>query len=125
MQRKSAQKGREVVAKAKMGINGQGSHEDEQEHQTPSHPFQYQQQQQLMLREDEDDEDEESELMQKQQIIMIEPQIESNQAVIEEREHEIRGIEQSIIQVNEIFRDLSTIVNEQQSNFGKILSSFL
>jgi hypothetical protein len=40
------------------------------------------------------------------------------EALIEERETEIREIESGIHELNEIFRDLGTIVHEQQSMLG-------
>lgn len=42
-----------------------------------------------------------------------------NEQLIEEREQEIQGIEQGIIELNEIFRDLGTIVTEQGSLIGR------
>lgn len=41
-----------------------------------------------------------------------------NEQLIEEREQEIQGIEQGIVELNEIFRDLGTIVTEQGSLIG-------
>ena len=41
-----------------------------------------------------------------------------NEQLIEEREQEIQGIEQGIVELNEIFRDLGTIVTEQGSLLG-------
>lgn len=38
--------------------------------------------------------------------------------MIEEREREIREIEQGITELNEVFRDLGTFVNEQQGLLG-------
>lgn len=43
-----------------------------------------------------------------------------NEELIEEREHEIQEIEQGIVALNEIFRDLATIVTEQGSLIGHI-----
>jgi t-SNARE complex subunit (syntaxin) len=45
-------------------------------------------------------------------------EIELNEQLIEEREQEIQGIEQGILELNEIFRDLATIVLEQGSSLG-------
>lgn len=45
-------------------------------------------------------------------------EIEFNEQLIEEREHEIQGIEQGITELNEIFKDLATIVTEQGSMLG-------
>ena len=46
-------------------------------------------------------------------------EIEYNESLIAEREGEIREIEQGINELNEIFRDLGTLVTEQQSMLGK------
>jgi syntaxin 7 len=43
-----------------------------------------------------------------------------NEQLIEEREQEIQGIEQGIVELNEIFRDLGTIVTEQGTLIGKV-----
>ena len=48
-------------------------------------------------------------------------EVEFNEQLIEEREQEIQGIEQGIIELNEIFRDLGSIVTEQGSLIGPIL----
>ena len=45
-------------------------------------------------------------------------EVEFNEQLIEEREQEIQGIEQGIIELNEIFRDLGSIVTEQGSLIG-------
>jgi syntaxin 7 len=45
-------------------------------------------------------------------------ELEFQEALIEEREVEIRGIETGIHELHEIFRDLGTIVSEQQSMLG-------
>ena len=47
-------------------------------------------------------------------------EVEFNEQLIEEREQEIQGIEQGIIELNEIFRDLGSIVMEQGSLIGLI-----
>ena len=59
------------------------------------------------------------ERMERQELLSLHPQIEINDRIIEERENEIREIESSILQVNDIFKDLSVLVSEQQDNFGK------
>jgi syntaxin 7 len=48
-------------------------------------------------------------------------QIEMNESVIAEREQQLLGLETSIAEVNEIFRDLGTLVNEQQYLLGTIV----
>jgi t-SNARE complex subunit (syntaxin) len=45
-------------------------------------------------------------------------EIEFNEQLIEEREVEIQGIQEGIMELNEIFRDLATIVVEQGSAIG-------
>uniref|UniRef100_A0AAV1TS12 t-SNARE coiled-coil homology domain-containing protein n=1 Tax=Peronospora matthiolae TaxID=2874970 RepID=A0AAV1TS12_9STRA len=44
----------------------------------------------------------------------LEREIAQNEALIEEREHDLHQIHQSVAQVNEIFRDLAALVQEQQ-----------
>jgi t-SNARE complex subunit (syntaxin) len=51
-------------------------------------------------------------------------EVEFNEHLIEEREQEIQGIEQGIVELNEIFRDLGTIVAEQGSLLGSFRSIF-
>jgi syntaxin 7 len=48
-----------------------------------------------------------------QQLQRQEDDIEFNQALIEEREDNIRAIEAEIVEINEMFRDLGTLVHEQ------------
>ncbi|KNC48566.1 syntaxin [Thecamonas trahens ATCC 50062] len=52
-------------------------------------------------------------LLAQQQTITLDSTIEFNEVLIAEREHDIAEIEATISDVNEIFRDLSTLVNEQ------------
>ena len=47
-------------------------------------------------------------------------QISLNEQLIAEREHEVQEIEQGIIQVNEIFRDLGVIVTAQGTFLGRL-----
>jgi t-SNARE complex subunit (syntaxin) len=49
------------------------------------------------------------------QLQALDNEIEYNEALITEREGEIQEIEQGITELNEIFRDLGTLVNEQES----------
>lgn len=56
------------------------------------------------------------------QLQALDNEIEYNEALITEREGEIQEIEQGITELNEIFRDLGTLVNEQESG---IRMSFL
>lgn len=50
----------------------------------------------------------------------LENEIAHNEALIEEREKDIDKIHQSVAQVQEIFRDLAAIVNEQQTAIDEI-----
>ncbi|KAF0478533.1 t-SNARE [Gigaspora margarita] len=50
-------------------------------------------------------------------------EVEYNESLIAEQEGEIREIEQGINELNEIFRDLGTLVSEQQSMLADELSS--
>ena len=52
-------------------------------------------------------------------------EMEFNEQLIEERELEIQGIEQGILELNEIFRDLGTIVTEQGTQLGLMSLSCL
>ncbi|CAG8501638.1 10661_t:CDS:2 [Paraglomus occultum] len=54
------------------------------------------------------------------QLQVIGNELEYNEALIEEREEEIRGIEQGINELNEVFRDLATLVTEQQHMLDNI-----
>jgi hypothetical protein len=49
------------------------------------------------------------------QLQALDNEIEYNEALITEREGEIQEIEHGITELNEIFRDLGTLVNEQES----------
>lgn len=50
----------------------------------------------------------------------LEYEIAHNEALIEEREHEIARMHQSVVQVNEIFKDLASIVQDQQGTIDDI-----
>ncbi|KAI9193687.1 t-SNARE [Polychytrium aggregatum] len=60
---------------------------------------------------------------QRLQIHAVESELQFNEALINERDGAIRQIEQSIVEVNEIFRDLGTIVNDQQHHLDNIESN--
>lgn len=47
-------------------------------------------------------------------------QVEYNELLISEREAEIENIEQGVIELNEIFRDMSFVVSEQESGIRKL-----
>ena len=53
-------------------------------------------------------------LLQSKQVVKLDNQVEFNEVLIQEREQDLQGIESSVAQVNEIFRDLGTLVHEQQ-----------
>lgn len=62
--------------------------------------------------------------LQQQQLLQTDlipdSELEYQEQVIQEREGEIREIESGILELNEIFRDLGTIVTEQQSMLDNI-----
>ncbi|KAF7724589.1 hypothetical protein EC973_000897 [Apophysomyces ossiformis] len=59
------------------------------------------------------------------QIQALDNEIEYNEILISEREGEIQGIEQGITELNEIFRDLGMLVNEQESGIQSIYGNVL
>jgi syntaxin 7 len=63
---------------------------------------------------EQDKEDESTPLLLQSQVVKLDNQIEFNEVLIQEREQDLQGIESSVAQVNEIFRDLGTLVHEQQ-----------
>lgn len=60
-------------------------------------------------------------LLQKQFDQQIDSQIIINERIIQERDQDLEGLERSILEVNEIFRDLGTIVHDQQYLLGNNL----
>lgn len=52
-------------------------------------------------------------LVQQQMALAEQSEVDFQEGLILEREEEIRGIEQGITELNEIFRDLGTMVTEQ------------
>lgn len=52
-------------------------------------------------------------LVQQQMALAEQNEVDFQEGLIQEREEEIRGIEQGITELNEIFRDLGTMVTEQ------------
>ncbi|TPX64352.1 hypothetical protein SpCBS45565_g05956 [Spizellomyces sp. 'palustris'] len=75
---------------------------------------------------DDDQDDSESQPLmsrQREQLALLDNEIEFNEALIAEREEDLKGIEQSIAEVNEIFRDLGTLVHEQQYMLDNIESN--
>ncbi|ORX61875.1 t-SNARE [Hesseltinella vesiculosa] len=59
------------------------------------------------------------------QLQALDNEIEYNEVLISEREGEIQGIEQGITELNEIFRDLGMLVNEQDNGIQSIYSNVL
>jgi t-SNARE complex subunit (syntaxin) len=57
-------------------------------------------------------------LEQRQVHVVDNAEIEMNEHLIEEREREIQGIEHGIEELNELFRNLGTMVHEQQTQIG-------
>lgn len=50
----------------------------------------------------------------------LDNEIEYNELLISEREAEIQNIEDGIVELNEIFRNMDLIVNEQESGIRKL-----
>ncbi|ORY94758.1 t-SNARE [Syncephalastrum racemosum] len=114
VQRVSASKQREYVDKAKatnVMLQNQAAVEEDQEHH-----------QQTQLQETAPLVDDSQRRMQLQ---ALDNEIEYNEVLITEREGEIRGIEQGITELNEIFRDLGMLVNEQESGIQSIYGNVL
>ncbi|KAI8362637.1 t-SNARE [Blakeslea trispora] len=59
------------------------------------------------------------------QIEAMDHEIEYNELLISERENEILNIEHGITELNEIFRDMSMLVNEQESGIQSIYGNVL
>lgn len=55
--------------------------------------------------------------------MLLDNEISFNEAVIEEREQGIQEVQQQIGEVNEIFKDLAVLVNDQGAMIGRSLSS--
>jgi syntaxin 7 len=58
------------------------------------------------------------------QLLVVDNELEYNESMIVQREEEIREIESGITELNEIFRDLGTMVYEQGSMLGKLILFF-
>ncbi|KAK9898783.1 t-SNARE [Cystobasidium minutum MCA 4210] len=63
--------------------------------------------------------------LQRQPDLIADSELQYQEQVIQEREGEIREIEAGIVELNEIFRDLGTIVTEQQSMLDNIESNVI
>jgi len=59
------------------------------------------------------------------QIHTIENEMNFNESLITERENELKDIERSMLEINEIFRDLGTMVNDQQYLLDNIESNVI
>ncbi|KAG1087322.1 hypothetical protein G6F42_020649 [Rhizopus arrhizus] len=59
------------------------------------------------------------------QLEALDNEIEYNELLITEREGEIQNIEQGITELNEIFRDMGMLVNEQESGIQSIYGNVL
>ncbi|KAI9258370.1 t-SNARE [Helicostylum pulchrum] len=59
------------------------------------------------------------------QLEVLDSEIEYNELLISEREGEIQNIEQGISELNEIFRDMGMLVNEQESGIQSIYGNVL
>ena len=109
LQRQSMEKSREYVAKARTKT-----------HQLESHGGNDG---------DKDSDNEESagllkqEQKRQQELLRLDNEIEFNENIIIEREMAIREIETSVHEVNEIFRDLGSLVTEQQGMIDNIESN--
>ncbi|GAA5811654.1 hypothetical protein MFLAVUS_005095 [Mucor flavus] len=99
VQRESAAKQREYVNKAKATTVMLQSQVDEEE-----------QENQRVLAVDS---------QRQVQLEALDSEIEYNELLISEREGEIQNIEQGISELNEIFRDMGMLVNEQESGIRK------
>ncbi|CEP10506.1 hypothetical protein [Parasitella parasitica] len=109
IQRISVSKQREYVDKKKATTAAlQSQVEEEQERGDPV----LQEQQQLQQADD---------AQRRIQIEALDNEIEYNETLISEREGEIQGIEQGITELNEIFRDLGMLVNEQESGIREYI----
>ena len=105
--KQSADKQRLHVERARVAIDHGDSHqagiELSADKRSDQQPQQQQQQQQLL---------------QQQQELVPDSELEYQEQLIQEREGEIEDIERGVLELNEIFRDLGTIVTEQQSMLG-------
>ncbi|KAG2213055.1 hypothetical protein INT47_011204 [Mucor saturninus] len=110
IQRISVSKQREYVDKKKATTAALQSQADEGEDEV-------QQEQQQLLQADT--------AQRRVQIEALDNEIEYNETLISEREGEIQGIEQGITELNEIFRDLGMLVNEQESGIQSIYGNVL
>ncbi|KAJ2758271.1 hypothetical protein IWQ56_006043, partial [Coemansia nantahalensis] len=107
IQRVSAEVSREYVDRAR---HARADHPDLADEHQESTPLLQQQQQQQQYHH-------------RVELSVLDNDVEYNEALIIERESEINEIEQGIVELNEIFRDLGSIVTEQQTLFDSIESN--
>jgi len=62
----------------------------------------------------------EQELQREQQTIHLDNMIQYNENLIAERDEEVRAIESDVMEINEIFKDLAVMVNDQGRKLGNI-----
>ncbi|KAG0326516.1 SNAP receptor [Podila humilis] len=103
VQRVSAEKQREFVDRARL-TNVHNDYEDEDGEETGDQPLINNSQRRM-------------------QLMVVDNELEYNESMIVQREEEIREIEHGITELNEIFRDLGTMVNEQGSMLDSIESN--
>eukprot|EP01132_Coremiostelium_polycephalum_P002343 gene2343-2891_t len=100
-------------------------------HSYSSYNSNYSQQQQQLTQQylyDENREDETQSLMEssrRQQLAQVESEREYQNSIIQERDEGIKKIEQSIVEINEIFLDLSNLVSEQGVMLNTIENSVI
>ncbi|KAF9107464.1 hypothetical protein BGX27_008727 [Mortierella sp. AM989] len=100
VQRVSAEKQREFVDRAKLS-SVRVDYEDEDRSESGDQPLINDSQRRM-------------------QLMVVDNELEYNESLIVQREDEIREIEHGITELNEIFRDLGTMVNEQGSMLDSI-----
>ncbi|KAI8878955.1 t-SNARE, partial [Backusella circina FSU 941] len=110
IQKQSASKQREYVDKAKVTAVMLQSQAD-QEHEQQEQQQHYQ--------------DNIPDAQRQMQMAALDNEIEYNELLISERENEILNIEQGIGELNEIFRDMGMLVNEQESGIQSIYGNVL
>ncbi|KAI8599323.1 t-SNARE [Dissophora ornata] len=100
VQRVSAEKQREFVDRVRQ-TNVRNDYEDEDQNESGDQPLI-------------------NDTQRRMQLMVVDNELEYNESLIVQREEEIREIESGITELNEIFRDLGTMVNEQGSMLDSI-----
>ncbi|KAF9168845.1 hypothetical protein BGX21_010204 [Mortierella sp. AD011] len=103
IQRVSAEKQRDFVLKARQ-VGTRNDHYDEESGETGEQPLINDDQRRL-------------------QLLVVDNELEYNESMITQREEEIREIEHGINELNEIFRDLGSMVHEQGNMLDSIESN--